>query len=105
MKRDKTVNPELQKDIECYICGEAPSPLVMLRAPKLERWSAEVQRRGKAFVLIVTGEVPGHHEFRNGENGSIGAIAWFDRHRRFVRTSHRLYVLGEPEIPPEGVDT
>jgi hypothetical protein len=88
---------DLLKDIECYICGEEPSPLTMLRVPRLENWSADVRRRGKAFVLIVSGEVRSHE---NAYDIARAAV-WFDRHHRWVRTSTRLFALGEPAGDPD----
>ena len=98
---------DLLRDIECYTCGEEPSPLLMLRMPRLENWATAVRRRGKAFVMVVTGDVRGHHGIPDGEPISTSAVVWFDRHRRWVRTHNRVYALGEPEgveIPIEGID-
>jgi hypothetical protein len=87
---------DLLKDIECYICGEEPSPLMMLRVPRLESWTADVRRRGKAFILVVSGHVVGHEDVADGL--ATGAVVWFDRHRRWVRTSTRLFALGDPAV-------
>lgn len=98
---------DLARDIECYTCGEEPSPLLMLRAPRLEGWKTQIRRRGKAFVMVVTGTLTGHPKIRDGESIVTSGVAWFDRRRRFVRTHTRLYSLGETaeqEIPLEGID-
>ncbi|MCA6098171.1 hypothetical protein [Bradyrhizobium australafricanum] len=96
MAEDGAARRELLKDIESYTCGEVPSPIVMLRAPRLEEWEAKVRRRGKEFVLVVSGAVRGHHEYRDGEWISVSAIAWFDRKMGFIRTHNRIYTLGQP---------
>lgn len=85
---------DLRRDIECYVCGEEPSLLLMLRVPRLENWSAQVRRRGKEFVLVVSGQVRMHDDV--SDDLVTGAAVWFDRHRRWVRTSTRLFALGEP---------
>jgi hypothetical protein len=41
--RSEAMKREWIRDIECYTCGQQPSPLVMLRAPKLKRWSAQIK--------------------------------------------------------------
>jgi hypothetical protein len=76
----------------------------MLRVPRLENWRADVRRRGKAYVLIVSGQVRGHDDFADGF--ATRAAVWFDRHHRWVRTSTRLFALGEPagNDIPEGID-
>lgn len=85
---------DLLKDVECYICGEEPSPVLMLRVPRLENWSVQVRRRGKAFVLVVSGQVRMHDDV--SDDLVTGAAIWFDRHRRWVRTWTRLFALGAP---------
>jgi hypothetical protein len=95
------------RDIECYTCGEEPSPLLMLRAPRIELWSTEVRRIGKEFKLVVKGQAKGHPEYIDGDDICTPAIIWFDRKNRFIRTAHRVYGLGEQageEIPIEGID-
>jgi hypothetical protein len=92
---------DLARDVECYTCGEIPSPLEMLRAPRLEDWSAQIGRRGKEFVLHIYGHVYKQHA--DGDAIKTGAVAWFDRHRRWIRTHGRLYVLGKP-AQGEGID-
>jgi hypothetical protein len=95
---------DLLRDIECYTCGEPPSALLMLRAPIIENWSTEVRRRGKEFIMVVRGENMRHPEFQDGSPISTSAIMWFDRKCKFVRTTTRVYALGEPEereIPVE----
>jgi hypothetical protein len=66
----------------------------MLRVPRLQGWSAQVRRRGKAFVLVVSGHVVGHDDVTDGL--ATGVAVWFDRHRRWVRTPTRLFALGKP---------
>ena len=90
-----TIRKDLLRDIESYTCGETPSPLLMLRAAKLDGWSVAVRRRGKEFVLVVNGTVTRHPEHPDGEDVGV-PVAWFDRHLRFVRSHRRVYVLGEP---------
>jgi hypothetical protein len=99
---------ELLRDIESYSCGEIPSAIAMLRAPRLEDWEVAVRRRGKEFVLVVTGMVRGHPENEDGAWITTSAAAWFDRKMRFVRTHSRVYTLGQPagvEIPIDEIDT
>jgi len=98
---------DLLRDIESYTCGETPSPLLMLRAPKIHGWSVSVRRRGKEFFSVVIGEIAEHPAHPDGESVVI-PVAWFDRHLRFVRSHLRVYALGEPageEIPAEGIET
>jgi hypothetical protein len=90
------IEQNLARDVECYSCGEEPSPLLMLRAPRLENWTARIGRRGKAFVLLIYGDVYRHTEYDDGSAIHTSAVVWFDRHQRWVRTSNRLYVLGTP---------
>lgn len=89
------VRQDLLRDLESYTCGEVPSPLVMKRAPKLHGWTIAVRRRGKEFVLVVTGTVTGQPETPDGDTVGV-PVAWFDRHLRFVRSFRRVYALGEP---------
>ncbi|MEH2536503.1 MULTISPECIES: hypothetical protein [unclassified Bradyrhizobium] len=89
------VKEDLLRDIERYTCGEQPSPIEMLRAPKLENWSARIGRRGKEFVLLVYGNVHKHRDHADGDAIKTSAVAWFDRHARWVRTHERLWVLGK----------
>ncbi|CUT11488.1 hypothetical protein BF49_2568 [Bradyrhizobium sp.] len=99
---------DLARDIESYACGEEPSPLELMRAPRLDEWSVLVRPRGKEFVLIVEGVVTRHPEFNDGDIGRSGAVTWFDRHRRWIRTPRRLWVLGKhagEEIPIDGIVT
>ena len=107
-KKSRAAKLDLARDIESYTCGERPSPLAMMRAPKLEQWYTAVRRRGKEFVMVICGEVHGHPEIAEGMSISTPAIMWRDRKDRFVRTATRLYRLGEQigrEIPIDGVDT
>jgi len=107
MKPSHGGSDKLRRDIESYTCGEVPSPLELLRAPVLNYWSANVRRRGKEFVLVITGDVSKHDEYPDGENIATGAVAWFDRHGRFARTTARVFALREPagdEVPLEGID-
>ncbi len=101
------VKVDLLRDVECYTCGEEPSPVVMVRAARLENWETDVRRRGKEFVLVVLGEAYRHPDHDEGAQISTGTVVWFDRHRRWIRTHGWLYVLGQPageEIPIEGID-
>jgi hypothetical protein len=100
-KKSEATRKQLLRDIEAYACGETRSPLAMMRASKLDNWSVNVRRRGKEFILVVSGDVTRHHELPDGENISVGAVAWFDRKARFVRSHNRLYALGEPAGPRE----
>jgi hypothetical protein len=97
------VKQDLVRDIECYTCGEYPSPLVLLRAPQLENWSTEVRRRGKESILVVAGNAMRHQEYPEGKYIATGAVAWFDRHARWIRTHSRVWVLGKP-ADGEGFD-
>lgn len=99
------VDKDLARDIECHTCGEDPSPITLLRAPRLENWSACVGRQGKGFVLVAQGNVYRHPDpaFTAGTHVTTSAVVWFDRHRRWIRTRNRLYVLGEP-ASGEGFD-
>jgi len=90
------VKQDLIRDVEAYTCGEEPSPLLMRRAPRLEDWSARIGRRGKEFVLLIYGDVHKHPDHADGTAIKSGAVVWFDRHARWVRTHNRLYALGEP---------
>lgn len=97
----------LVRDIECYTCGEQPSPLLMLRAPRIENWSTEIRPIGKEFKLVVKGQAKGHPDYDDGEYICTAAVLWFDRKSRFVRTARCVYQLGEQageEIPIDGVD-
>ena len=101
-KKSRAAKLDLARDIESYTCGERPSPLATMRAPKLEQWYTAVRRRGKEFVMVICGEIA------EGMSISTPAIMWRDRKDRFVRTATRLYRLGEQigrEIPIDGVDT
>jgi hypothetical protein len=86
----------LARDIEAYTCGEVPSPLELLQAPTLEHWSTAVRMRGKEFVMVLTGDVYKHPDFRDGDPICTSALAWFDRKKRFARTENTLYALGKP---------
>jgi len=88
---------KLQQDIEAYTCGEVPSPLDMLRAPKLENWVTSVRRRGKNFVMVLSGDDTRHPQFEDGDNvHTTSPVMWLDRHARFCRTANRVYALGKP---------
>jgi hypothetical protein len=90
------VRKDMLRDVECYGCGEDPSPLVLLRASRLEDWSARIARRGSEYVLMIYGDVYKHPAHSDGTGIKTSAVVWFDRRRRFVRTHNRLYVLGKP---------
>jgi hypothetical protein len=94
-KKSQEARDHLMRDIEAYTCGEDPSPLEMLRAARLENWEAAVRRRGKEFVLVVSGDVHQHPEIPDGENIQTSAVVWFDRNCRWMRTTNRLYALAE----------
>jgi hypothetical protein len=91
----------LERDIESYTSGEVPSPLSLLQAPTLDRWSTAVRQRGKEFVMVLTGDVYKHPEFQDGDNIHTSAVMWFDRENRFARTVSRLYALGRPAAAKE----
>ena len=91
----KAAQNQLLRDIEAYTCGEEPSPLEMLRAARIENWEAVVRCRGKEFVLMVRGDVYHHPEIEDGMPIQSPAVIWFDRNFRWVRTTNRLYALGE----------
>jgi hypothetical protein len=93
-KQSKETKRKLLQDIESS--GERPSPLAMMRAPKLEHWYIEIRRRGKEFVMVVRGDAYKHPEIEDGTPISTPAIMWRDRKDRFIRTTNRLYVLGQP---------
>jgi hypothetical protein len=99
---------DLARDLEAYALGETPSAFEQLRAPTIENWWTEVRPLGKEFKLVVRGEARKHLDFADGEDMCTAAVHWFDRHGRFVRTAHRLYLLGEQrggEIGIDGIDT
>jgi hypothetical protein len=83
------------RDIEAYTSGEEPSPLEMLRAARIENWEAVVRCRGREFVLVVSGDVHQRPNIRDGDNIQTSAVVWFDRNCRWIRTTNRLYALGE----------
>jgi hypothetical protein len=93
---------KLLEDIEAYTCGEIPSPLELLQAPTLEHWSMAVRRRADGFVMVATGDVCNHQDFRDGDPIVTSALAWFDRKNRFVRTENTLYALGKPAATKKG---
>ena len=91
-----------------FTCGEEPSPLLMLRGRSSKTGRRRCARRGKEFILVVSGQVRGHHGIPDGEHITAGADVWFDRRGRWVRTHTRLFALGEPageEIPLEGIES
>lgn len=92
------VEKDLLRDVECYTCGEDPSPLLMLRAPRIENWTVRIGRRGKEFVLLIYGDVYRHPVHSDGDGIKTGSVVWFDRHHRWVRTHNRVYRLGKPAI-------
>jgi hypothetical protein len=104
MTKSEAVRRKLAADIEAYLCGEVPNPLDMQRAAKLENWLTEVRRRGAEFVLVVKGDVHQHMEIEKGQPIGSAAVMWFDRKSRFVRTTNRLYALGQPAGDNEGID-
>lgn len=93
-KKMKAAQEQLRRDIQAYTRGEVPTALAMLQAPMIDYWTAEVRRRGKEFVLVVTGDARKHPEIEDGDVIQTGAVVWFDRHHRFIRTVNRLYALG-----------
>lgn len=98
---------DLLRDIEAFTCGQQPSAMRMLRAPRIDEWEARIRRRGKEFILVVSGLVREHPEHEGGEWVTTSAIAWFDRKMRWIRTQNRLYTLGQAEgaeIPIDGID-
>jgi hypothetical protein len=95
-KKSQENKRKQMQDIESYTCGECPSPLDLLRSPRLDNWVVAVRRRGKEFALIVCGDVSRHPETPDGEIISTPAVAWFDRKARFIRTHNRVYELGKP---------
>jgi len=99
----------LEGDMADYACGRGPSPFVLLRAPIIENWSTEVRPLGKAFKLVVRGQVWGHpdEDIGDGDQFVSAALIWFDRKHRWCRTTQRVYRLGEhagDEIPVDGID-
>src|SRR3954454_8350614 len=86
----------LARDIECYTCGEEPSPLLMLRCPRIEFWSSEVRTVGKAVKLVVHGQTRQPPDSADGEEICMSAVMWFDRKHRWIRTAHRVFELGQP---------
>ncbi|WP_340672313.1 hypothetical protein [Bradyrhizobium ottawaense] len=97
---------DLARDLESYAIGEEPSAFEQLRAPTIENWTTEVRRVGKEFKLVVKGQARKHPDYDEGEDICTAAAFWFDRKERFVRTAHRLYMLGEQrgdEIPIDGI--
>lgn len=97
----------LARDVQDYTCGRSPSPLVLLRAPRIEFWETEVRPIGKEFKLVVRGRAWGHREIEDGEEFLSAAVMWFDRKGRFFRTANSTYALGEPNgdpIPVDGID-
>jgi hypothetical protein len=101
-KHSKEAHRKLLQDIEAFTCGEVPNPLEIMRAAKLENWESLVRRRGKEFVMTIRGDVYRHPEIDDGQNIQTPAVAWFDRRDRWVRTTTRLYVLGQPAGGKEG---
>jgi hypothetical protein len=103
-KKSEANTRKLMQDVEAYTCGEIPSPLDLLRAATLERWYMTIRRRGKGFVMVVSGEVHKHQEIEDGQAIQSSAVAWFDRKNRFIRTHNRIYALGKPAGDKEGFD-
>lgn len=95
---------DLQRDLESYGLGETPSAFEELRAPTIEQWTTEVRPIGKEFKLVVRGEARKHPDYVDGEHICTAAVFWFDRHGRFVRTAHKLYMLGEQRGDEIGID-
>jgi hypothetical protein len=95
---------DLLRDIESYVCGEAPSALDTLGAPAIDHWSTEVWRIGKWFKLVVRGQALRHPEVQDGDGIVTPAIVWLDRKGRFARTATRLYTLGHPAEDVGGGD-
>lgn len=102
------VKEDLKRDIEAFTCGQDPSVMEMHRAPRLDEWDVVIRRRGKEFVLVVTGIVTKHPEHPDGSIMGSGPIVWWDRHHRWARSYRRLWVLGkqggEP-LPLDGIVT
>ncbi len=97
----------LESDIQTYICGHLPPLEERENAPQLDFWKAAVRQRGKKRILVVQGIVSRHPHMLDGKEIDTGAVVWWDRMSRFVRTKHLLYVLGAPaeqDIPIEGID-
>lgn len=98
---------DLARDLEAYSLGEEPREFEMMRAPIIEDWTTEVRRVGKEFKLVIKGRSKKHPDYDDGDDICTAAVAWFDRHARFVRTAHRLYILAQQAgeaFPVDGVD-
>jgi len=104
-KRSKEKAALLASDIKVYECGQMPPAGELEEAPRLERWSTAVRRRGQEFVLVVKGDLHRHPEFPDGGDIQTSAVQWFDRKALFCRTINRLYALGQPAGDEEGIDT
>jgi hypothetical protein len=104
MTKNSRYRAALLSDIQVYQCGQIPSSIEMEESAKLENWSTADRRHGDEFVLVGLGDVAGHPEIDDGQHTQTSAIVWFDRKRRFVRTTNRMYVLGQPASDNEGID-
>ncbi|MCK1540331.1 MULTISPECIES: hypothetical protein [unclassified Bradyrhizobium] len=102
------VKEDLALAIEAYTAGEEPSVMELHCAPRLDEWEVLIRRRGKEFVLVITGIVSKHPDQPDGSIIASGAIVWLDRHHRWARSHRRLWALGkqggEP-IPIDGIYT
>jgi hypothetical protein len=97
------------RDFERFECGEIPSGLEMKRSPRIEQWLLRPHRIGKLYVLRAEGLAFGHPDphYSDGDKIRTSPLLWVDRRLRFVRSTKRLYALGEhagDEIPLDGVD-
>ncbi|PSO13793.1 hypothetical protein [Bradyrhizobium sp. MOS003] len=95
---------DLARDIEAYTLGEVPSAFEQLRAPTIEAWWTEIRPIGKEYKLVVRGEPRKHPDYQDGDDICTAAVFWFDRKERFVRTAHRIYMLGEQRGDEIGID-
>jgi hypothetical protein len=91
-KRSQETQRKLLQDVEAYSCGEVPSPLNLLRAAVLENWEILVRRRGKEFVMVVSGEVSRHPEIDDGTSILTSAVTWFDRNGQVQATGTIFWI-------------
>ena len=100
---------DLRLDLADYERGLVPTNADMKGAPRLEQWWVVVSQIGQVPVARACGEVYGDpdDDIRDGERIKTDAVQWWDRKDRWIRTHHRLFVLGEgvgDPIPLDGVD-